>query len=107
MTNTAQLTLSDPTLLKNLLFIDNQWQSSETQFDVRNPANGQLITQVANASLAQAQAAIEAAERAFSAWAAKTGKQRAEILRTWFDLILLHTEDLARVLTAEQGKPLA
>jgi len=99
--------LNDPTLFNNHLFINDQWIASDSQFDVRNPANGQLITQVANATVEQAQTAIDAAHAAFPAWAAKTGKQRAEVLRKWFDLILLHTEDLALILTAEQGKPIS
>jgi succinate-semialdehyde dehydrogenase/glutarate-semialdehyde dehydrogenase len=105
MSHVTKLKLNDPTLLNSSLFINDQWIASEKQFEVRNPANGQLIAEVANATVQQAQSAIEAAEAAFPAWAAKTGKQRAEVLRKWFDLILLHTDDLATILTTEQGKP--
>ncbi|MET3107155.1 succinate-semialdehyde dehydrogenase/glutarate-semialdehyde dehydrogenase [Oxalobacteraceae bacterium GrIS 2.11] len=107
MLQVTKLNLNDPALFKDQLFINDQWHGSENQFDVRNPANGQLIARVANASVTQAQIAIDAAQAAFPEWAAKTGKQRAEVMRKWFDLILLHTEDLAHILTAEQGKPIA
>lgn len=106
MSQVTKLTLSDPDLFKTKLFINDQWVTSATQFEVRNPANGQLIAEVANADTQVAQSAINAAHAAFPEWAAKTGKQRAEVLRKWFDLIILHIEDLARILTTEQGKPI-
>ncbi|PRC95095.1 NAD-dependent succinate-semialdehyde dehydrogenase [Solimicrobium silvestre] len=101
------LSLNDPTLFKTQIFINDEWHTSDNVFEVRNPANGKLLANVANANVQQAQSAIDAAAVAFPAWAAKTGKQRAEVLRKWFDLILQHTDDLAHILTAEQGKPIA
>ena len=106
MSTATGLTLNDPTLFKNQIFINDEWHSAAQQFEVRNPANGNLLAQVANATVEQAQTAIDVAQAAFPEWAAKTGKQRAEVLRKWFDLILQHTEDLAHILTAEQGKPI-
>ncbi len=106
MSTATGLTLNDPTLFKNQIFINDEWHNAAQQFEVRNPANGNLLAQVANATVEQAQTAIDVAQAAFPEWAAKTGKQRAEVLRKWFDLILQHTEDLAHILTAEQGKPI-
>ncbi|TDK67172.1 NAD-dependent succinate-semialdehyde dehydrogenase [Sapientia aquatica] len=106
MSTATGLTLNDPTLFKNQIFINDDWHNAAQQFEVRNPANGNLLAQVANATVEQAQTAIDVAQAAFPEWAAKTGKQRAEVLRKWFDLILQHTEDLAHILTAEQGKPI-
>ena len=106
MLTATGLTLNDPTLFKNQIFINDDWHNAAQQFEVRNPANGNLLAQVANATVEQAQTAIDVAQAAFPEWAAKTGKQRAEVLRKWFDLILQHTEDLAHILTAEQGKPI-
>lgn len=107
MSQTPPLALNDTTLFQQKIFISDQWHSGDGVFDVRNPANGELLAQVANASVAQAQTAVDAAAAAFPAWAARTGKQRAEIMRKWFDLIIAHTDDLAHIMTAEQGKPVA
>ena len=107
MSQITALKLNDNSLFKTQIFINDEWHSASSHFAVRNPASGQLLAEVANASVQQAQTAIEVAEAAFPLWAAKTGKQRAEVLRKWYELILQHTEDLAQILTAEQGKPLA
>jgi succinate-semialdehyde dehydrogenase/glutarate-semialdehyde dehydrogenase len=107
MSQVATLALTDTTLFKTRLFINDQWLTSETRFAVRNPSTGALIADVANADVQQVQSAIDAAHAAFPAWAARTGKQRAEVLRKWFELILQHSEDLAHILTTEQGKPIA
>ncbi len=72
-----------------------------------NPATGETLAEVADLDAADARAAIEAAAAAFPAWAAKTAKERAAILRKWFELIMAAQEDLAQLMTAEQGKPLA
>ncbi len=103
------LELQDPALLQTQSYIDGKWvnASDNTSFAVDNPANGKPIAQVANLDAAQAQAAIDAAQRAFGPWAAKTAKERANLLRQWFNLMLENTEDLARLMTLEQGKPLA
>ncbi len=72
-----------------------------------NPVNGVELAKVPDMSTAEATQAVEAAERAFPAWAKLTAKQRSNILRKWFDLIIANREDLALILTSEQGKPLA
>lgn len=107
MSQTTPLALNDATLFQQKSFINDQWHAGDGVFDVRNPANGKLLAQVANATVAQAQIAVDAAQAAFPSWAARTGKQRAEVMRKWFDLITAHTEDLAHIMTAEQGKPVA
>ncbi|WP_281413513.1 NAD-dependent succinate-semialdehyde dehydrogenase [Microvirga antarctica] len=100
--------LKDPGLLQSELFIDGAWcpSSDGKTLDVTNPANGSLVATVASASREDTVRAIEAAHRALPAWAAKTAKERSSILRRWFDLMVLHADDLAAILTAEQGKPL-
>lgn len=99
--------LSDATLLRTDAFINGQWQPAADRFAVTNPATGQTLARVADAGVAGAQAAIDAAQAAWPAWAALTGKQRHGLLLKWFNLLMAHQEDLARLITAEQGKPLA
>lgn len=96
-------------LLATQNFINGSWQcgDSDALIDVYNPANGELLAQVANAGMTQVDAAIAAAKRAQSAWQHTTAGERSKILRRWFDLIMMHQDDLARILTLEQGKPLA
>jgi succinate-semialdehyde dehydrogenase/glutarate-semialdehyde dehydrogenase len=103
------LNLADSELLKSEAFIDGAWTGakSDARFDVLNPANGEVIARVADAGEGEARCAIEAAARAFPAWRKKTAKERAVILRKWFDLIMANQEDLAQIMTAEQGKPLS
>jgi succinate-semialdehyde dehydrogenase / glutarate-semialdehyde dehydrogenase len=103
------LKLSDPQLLKSDAFIDGAWAAADSgvRFDVRNPANNEVLAQVADLGEGETRRAIEAAARAFPAWKKKTAKERAAILRKWFELIMANQEDLARLMTAEQGKPLA
>jgi succinate-semialdehyde dehydrogenase/glutarate-semialdehyde dehydrogenase len=101
--------ISDQGLLKTRAYIDGKWvdaDSGET-LPVLNPANGQAIAEIAKCGTAETRRAIEAAERAQVAWRQKTAKERAAILRRWFNLMMENQEDLARILTAEQGKPLA
>jgi len=81
--------------------------NGEEKIAVRNPATGEVIANVPRFGHAETTSAIEAAARAMPAWAAKTAKERAVILRRWFDLIIANTEDLASIMTAEQGKPMA
>jgi succinate-semialdehyde dehydrogenase/glutarate-semialdehyde dehydrogenase len=101
-------TLSDPALLKTQAFIDGQWaDGTHGRFAVRNPADGTQLAEVANCGATEAARAIDAAARALPAWRAKTAKERAAILRKWFELTMAAQEDLARLMTAEQGKPLA
>ena len=102
-----QSTLKDAALLKTDAWINGQWVGSQTRFAVINPATGEELAQVANVGVSDVNAAITAAEAALPAWRALTGKERSIILRRWFDLIVANSGDLARILTLEQGKPLA
>ncbi|PTT82954.1 succinate-semialdehyde dehydrogenase (NADP(+)), partial [Pseudomonas sp. HMWF010] len=95
------------TLIETRAFIDGQWIAAEATFEVVNPADGNVIAEVADLGAAETRTAITAAHRAFPAWAARTAKDRGAILRRWSDLILARSEDLAQLMTAEQGKPLA
>lgn len=94
-------------LVETAALIDGLWIEGDATFAVTNPADGTQITRVAELGAAETRIAIEAAHRAFPGWAAKTAKERGAILRKWSDLMLAHAEDLARLMTAEQGKPLA
>jgi succinate-semialdehyde dehydrogenase/glutarate-semialdehyde dehydrogenase len=101
--------LSDMTLLRFDSFIDAEWRPARSgkRFAVRNPATGETLADVADLEAEDAIAAVECAAAALPAWRAKTAKARAMILRAWFDLVIANQEDLARLMTAEQGKPLA
>ena len=101
--------LSDPNLLQTQAFINNQWVDGEngSTFAVSNPARGDVITQVADLSRADLARAIDGAEVAQKKWAALTAKERCNILRNWYNLMMEHQSDLAIILTAEMGKPLA
>jgi len=103
------LSLADPTLLRNRAYIDGLWCDAESgaTFAVTNPADGTPLACVPAMGAAETRRAIAAAERALSAWKARTAKDRAQILRRWFDLLMAAQDDLALLLTAEQGKPLA
>ncbi len=103
------LTLKDSALLRSDAYVDGGWQAAKSgeRFEVRNPATHELLATVADMDEADADRAIAAAARAFPGWKAKTAKERAAILRNWFNLIMANQEDLARLMTAEQGKPLA
>ena len=106
---TTPLPLKRADLLQQGLFIGNSFASPEGQnrFDVRNPASGALLAQVVSATRADAQAAIEAADKALPSWRRTTGRERSRMLRKWFDLIVKNADDLATLMTLEQGKPLA
>jgi succinate-semialdehyde dehydrogenase/glutarate-semialdehyde dehydrogenase len=99
--------LADPALLRTDALIDGAWVAGARRFDVSDPATGAPLAAVANLGVAEAQAAIAAAERAWPAWRSRTAKERAAVLMQWFRLLLQHADDLARIMTAEQGKPLA
>ncbi len=94
-------------LVETAALIDGLWIEGDATFAVTNPADGETIAQVAELGAAETRIAIEAAHRAFPGWAARTAKERGAILRRWSDLMLAHADDLARLMTAEQGKPLA
>ena len=98
--------LKDPTLLETRAYVGGQWVEGDNgTFDVTNPARGDVIAQVADLSRAQVADAIAQAEAAQKQWAAFTGKERAGILRKWYDLMMANADDLGTILTAEQGKP--
>ncbi|RKF46805.1 NADP-dependent succinate-semialdehyde dehydrogenase [Paraburkholderia fungorum] len=101
--------LQDPTLLKTKAYIAGEWQSAEdnTTFEVKNPATGETIATVPRMGTTETRRAIDTANAAWPAWRATTAKQRATILRKWHDLMLENADDLATILTTEQGKPLA
>jgi len=101
--------LADGALLKTDSFIDGAWvpAASGARFVVRNPADGLKLAEVANAGPAEANQAIAAAQKAMRGWRARTAKDRAAVLRKWFELIIASQDDLAKLMTAEQGKPLA
>jgi succinate-semialdehyde dehydrogenase/glutarate-semialdehyde dehydrogenase len=103
------ISLKDPSLLRNAAFIDGTWCQAERgkTFAVRNPASGEHIANVPDAGAQEAKCAIAAADRAFASWRATTAERRAGLLRRWFDLINEHQDDLALLMTSEQGKPLA
>jgi succinate-semialdehyde dehydrogenase/glutarate-semialdehyde dehydrogenase len=101
--------LQDAKLLRQQCYVDGTWVSAEggANIAVRNPATGEPIGTVPRLGGLETRRAIEAADRALPAWRARTGKQRAAILRTWADLMLANADDLALIMTSEQGKPLA
>src|SRR5918911_2802211 len=105
----ASLKLKDQRLFRQQCYIDGKWLDADSgkSTPVRNPATGEQIGTVPRMGGAEAKRAIEAAERAWPAWRAKTAKERAVILRKWFDLMMANQDDLAQLMTAEQGKPLA
>jgi succinate-semialdehyde dehydrogenase/glutarate-semialdehyde dehydrogenase len=107
-TNLVNL-LSDTSLLETKGYLAGKWVTGDKNqtFDVINPARGDTIAKVANLSREQISAAIDMAYEAQKEWAKKTGKERATILRRWFELMMENAEDLAKILTAEQGKPMA
>jgi succinate-semialdehyde dehydrogenase / glutarate-semialdehyde dehydrogenase len=104
--NSQTLTLSDPSLLQQACLIDGAWVGVATDI-VTNPADGGQVGKVPHFGALEAERAIQAAQAAFQAWAIRPAKERANIVRAWFDLIIANTEDLAAILTAEQGKPLS
>ena len=100
------VTLADPALLREACYIGGRWTGEATQ-DVIDPATGEALAQVPRLGRAETEAAIAAAEAALPAWRARTARDRAAILRRWYELIGAATEDLALILSREQGKPLA
>jgi succinate-semialdehyde dehydrogenase/glutarate-semialdehyde dehydrogenase len=102
------LTLADPQLLRDAMYIAGDWQKPAAcdLLQVKNPANDQVIASVPSGRRDDAKSAIEAARRALPGWSACTAKERSVTLRRWHDLIVDNVDDLARILTAEQGKPI-
>ncbi len=103
------LQLKDSSLLRQQAYVGGRWIDADSGLstEIRNPATGAKLGTVPDLGVAETRRAIEAAAGVFPVWAAKTAKERAGILRRWFELMMAHQEDLARIMTAEQGKPLA
>ena len=101
------LSLKDPSLLKDKCYVAGEWIGGASSFPVTNPVDDSVIGHVPKLGAAETRRAIEAAEKAQKGWAKTTAKARATILRKWFDLMIANQEDLAQIMTAEQGKPLA
>jgi len=103
------LQLKDSSLLRSQAYIDGEWVAADSgaEFDVCNPATGERLAVVAQCGTAETRRAIEAAQRAQKEWAGRTAKERSMVLRKLFDLMMANQEDLAQILTAEMGKPLA
>lgn len=104
----TEISLRDPSLFREQAFIAGRWESAQNGGvkQVVNPANGKVIGTVPNMGVAETRRAIEAADKALPDWRARTAKERAQILRKWFDLMMANQEDLAVLMTIEQGKPL-
>ena len=105
----AALSLKDPKLFRDRAYLDGEWVEADSRkrFDVDNPADGGVLGSVPDMGAAETKRAIDAANAALPAWRALPAKERSKLLRKWYDLILANAEDLAVLLTAEQGKPLA
>ncbi|WP_454056381.1 NAD-dependent succinate-semialdehyde dehydrogenase [Cupriavidus sp. Marseille-Q8015] len=99
-------TLTRRDLLRQQNFIEQQWRDSGARFDVTDPATGRIIADVPDSDAADARAAADAAAAAFPAWSRRTARERAQYLKRWHALILAHEQDLARIVSAEQGKPM-
>jgi succinate-semialdehyde dehydrogenase/glutarate-semialdehyde dehydrogenase len=107
MSETASPALNDASLLRTQALLDGQWVDGPQRFAVRDPASGALLAEVASHGADSARLAVEAAERAFPAWRARTALDRGRMLTRWAAQLRQHADDLARLMTAEQGKPLA
>lgn len=109
MAQTSSLALQDPTLLRSQCFINGVWVDADNgrRIAVHNPATGVLLGSVPEAGATETRRAIDAAQAAFEGWKARTAEDRAKLLRRWFELLLQHQDDLALLMTSEQGKPLA
>ncbi len=104
----SRVSLSDMTLFRQAAYIDGAWVEAQSgAIDVDNPATGEVVGVVPRLGAAETRTAIAAATRAFPAWRSKTAKERAAVMRRWFDLMMANQEDLARLMTMEQGKPIA
>jgi succinate-semialdehyde dehydrogenase/glutarate-semialdehyde dehydrogenase len=101
------VSLQDSKLFRQACYINGAWIEGREGIDVDNPATGELVGTVPKLGRAETRQAIDAASRAFPAWRRKTAKERAAVLRRWFELMLAAQDDLARLMTTEQGKPLA
>ncbi|AAZ26066.1 NAD-dependent succinate-semialdehyde dehydrogenase [Colwellia psychrerythraea] len=102
-----ELGLQDNQLVRSFSYINGRWHSSDSYISVTNPANGKVIAQVSNAGVVETELAVKAAKDALKMWSAKSANERATLMRNWFNLIMENQDDLGRILTLEQGKPLA
>jgi len=107
--NTFTLSLKDQKLFRQQGYINGEWRDADSKatINVTNPADGSVIGTIPKMGAAETRRAIEAANAALPAWRAKLAKERANILRKWFELMIANTDDLALIMTTEQGKPLA
>ena len=96
-----------PDILISKAYIAGEWRDAETHFAVTNPASGEVLADVPDLGASATRDAVAAAEAAWPAWRKRTAKERANLLRAWYDAIMAHQEELARLMTLEQGKPLA
>src|SRR5882724_12602579 len=103
------LKLDNNALIRDAAYVDGEWRGARSgaRFAVKNPATGEVIAEVADLDETDVRDAIEAADRAWGPWRAKTAKERAVLMRKWYELMMAAQEDLAQLMTAEQGKPLA
>lgn len=99
--------LNDQKLLKHASYINGCWHSCVNEIAILNPATGEEIAKVSNAGVTETELAIQSAKKAIKAWSAKSANERSTLLRNWFDLMMANQDDLGRILTSEQGKPLA
>lgn len=103
--NTSELQVRE--LIKNSSYINGNWHHGKSLFSVTNPANGDEVTKVSNAGVAEVNLAIKAAKESLKMWSAKSANERAVVMRNWFNLMIENQDYLAHILTLEQGKPLA
>ena len=103
------LSFKDPDLFRQQAYLAGRWVDADNgaQFDVNNPATGEIIARVPQMGVSETRRAIEAAKNAWPEWRRKSAKDRGAILRKWSDLMLANQDDLATIMTAEQGKPFA
>src|SRR5512132_4057426 len=106
---TAGVSLQDDRLFRQACYVEGVWvaPAGASTIEVDNPATGDIVGTVPRLGAADTRHAIEAANRALPGWRSRTAKERAAIMRRWFDLMMANQEDLARLMTTEQGKPLA
>ena len=100
--------MKDANLFRQQVYINGKWSDADSGevTEITNPSTGEVLGTVPNCGAAEAKRAIEAANVAWPMWRSKTAKERAEIMRRWYELMMENLEDLARLMTAEQGKPL-
>lgn len=105
--NRCDLSLDNPSLLKDQALINGEWLKGTKTFPVSNPATGEIIAQVADLGTEETKQTIQVAHTRFQSWRKTTAKERSRLLRNWYNLIIKNQKDLARLMTMEQGKPLA